>query len=64
MDESNPVVLLCGNTWHIVEHSRQSPTALCGKSINDRRTHSRLKTVGEKNLCSRCLRVRQKQGSD
>jgi hypothetical protein len=53
--ESNPVVLLTADTWHIVEHSRQSDVALCGKKINDRRAHSRLNTIGRENLCRKCL---------
>ena len=55
--ETNPVVLLSGATWHIVEHSRESYVAWCGKKITERRAHSRLKTIGQENLCSQCLRL-------
>jgi len=54
-EESNPVVLLTGNTWHIVEHSRRSANALCGQAIHERRAHARLRQVGEANVCPRCL---------
>ncbi len=53
--EPNPVVLLSGNTWHIVEHSRESYVAWCGKKLTERRAHSRLSTIGQKNLCPKCL---------
>jgi hypothetical protein len=53
--EINPVVLLMADTWHIVKHSRRSDVALCGKKINGRRAHSRLNTIGRKNLCPTCL---------
>jgi hypothetical protein len=53
--EPNPVVLLTEDTWHIVEHSRESYVAWCGKKIADRRAHSRLNTVGQENLCPKCL---------
>lgn len=52
---TNPVVLLSGDTWHIVEHSRESYVAWCGKKITDRRAHSRLNTIGQENLCPICL---------
>lgn len=53
--ETNPVVLLTEDTWHIVEHSRESYVAWCGKKIADRQAHSRLNTIGRKNLCPKCL---------
>jgi hypothetical protein len=53
--ETNPVVLLSSDTWHIVEHSRESYVAWCGKMITDRRAHSRLNTIGSENLCPTCL---------
>jgi hypothetical protein len=55
--DANPVVLLSGDTWHIVESSRQSPVALCGRPIRERRAHSRLKTVGREHVCSLCLKA-------
>lgn len=58
-EEENPVVLLTGNTWHIVEHSRRSAAALCGQAIHERRAHARLKQVGETNVCPRCLQLFQ-----
>ena len=51
----NPVVLLSNDSWHIVEHSRDSYVAWCGKKITDRRAHSRLNTIGHENLCPTCL---------
>lgn len=57
MDEKNPVVLLTGNTWHIVEHSRRSSLALCGRPIHDRRAHARLKQVGVENICRDCVKL-------
>lgn len=57
MEENNPVVLLSGNTWHIVEHSRQSKKALCGKPIIDRRAHARYKQVGAANICPKCVKL-------
>ena len=53
--ETNPVVLLSNDTWHIVEHSRESYVAWCGQKITDRRAHSRLNTIGQEHLCSKCL---------
>ncbi|MBK6710857.1 MAG: hypothetical protein IPH82_05040 [Chloroflexi bacterium] len=58
-EEENPVVLLTGNTWHIVEHSRRSAAALCGQTIGERRAHARLKQVGAANMCPRCLQLFQ-----
>ncbi|MCA9919462.1 MAG: hypothetical protein KC445_15995 [Anaerolineales bacterium] len=55
--DTNPVVLLSGDTWHIVAHSRESYVAWCGKKITDRRAHSRLNTIGQKNLCPKCLKL-------
>lgn len=56
-EEANPVVLLSGEVWHIVEHSRRSAAALCGQAIHERRAHARLSNVGEKNVCPACLRL-------
>lgn len=53
--ETNPVVLLSGDTWHIVEHSRESYVAWCGQKLTERRAHSRLSTIGQENLCPKCL---------
>ncbi len=53
--ETNPVVLLTEDTWHIVAHSRESYMAWCGQKITDRRAHSRLSTIGRENLCPECL---------
>lgn len=58
-DETNPVVLLTGDTWHIVEHSRRSAVALCGKSIGERRAHARVSNVGLENVCPRCAKLWQ-----
>jgi hypothetical protein len=55
--DTNPVVLLSGDTWHIVEHSRESYVAWCGQKITDRRAHSRLNTIGQENLCPQCFRL-------
>jgi RNase P/RNase MRP subunit p29 len=55
--EPNPVVLLTGSTWHIVEDSRRSAAGLCGQAIHERRAHARLKQVGEANVCARCLQL-------
>jgi hypothetical protein len=55
MDEKNPIVLLSENDWHVVENSRGSTTALCGREIRERRAHSRLKTIGREHLCQDCL---------
>jgi hypothetical protein len=57
MEENNPVVLLSGSTWHIVEHSRKAKTALCGKPINDRRAHARFNQVGMANICAKCVKL-------
>ena len=51
MEETNPVVLLVENKWHIVEHSRRSEYALCGRRLYERRAHARLKQIGAPNLC-------------
>ena len=53
--ETNPVVLLTDDAWHIVAHSRESYVAWCGKKIVDRRAHSRLNTIGPENPCPKCL---------
>ena len=55
--DTNPIVLLSGDTWHIVAHSRESYVAWCGKKITDRRAHSRLNTIGQANLCPQCLKL-------
>jgi len=57
MDEQNPVVLLCNGVWHIVEHSRRSNVARCGKPLRDRQAHSRLKTIGREHVCPKCLQL-------
>lgn len=57
MVETNPVVLLTGDTWHIVEHSRQSRVALCGQPIRNGRAHARLKQVGVENICRDCAKL-------
>lgn len=57
MNETNPVVLLSGETWHIVESSRGSKVALCGKKIGERRAHSRLRTIGAENVCAACRAI-------
>lgn len=54
-DEQNPVVLLCADIWHVVEHSRQANVALCGQPLRVRQAHSRLKTIGREHLCKKCL---------
>jgi len=56
-DIDNPVVLLTGNTWHIVEHSRRSAVGLCGQKIHERRAHARLSNVGLANICPACARL-------
>ncbi|MEZ4519162.1 MAG: hypothetical protein R3C44_20860 [Chloroflexota bacterium] len=53
----NPVVLLSGDTWHIVESSRESAVGLCGRPIRERRAHSRLRTVGRDHVCPACLKA-------
>jgi hypothetical protein len=53
--ERNPVVLLSGERWHIVESSRDSGAGLCGQPIRERRAHSRLKTIGREHVCPACL---------
>lgn len=53
-DENNPVVLLSDDQWHIVDDSRQSTLARCGRLIRQRRAHSRLKTIGLENVCPQC----------
>ncbi|MCP5100732.1 MAG: hypothetical protein GY943_34720 [Chloroflexi bacterium] len=55
MDTPNPVVLLSNNVWHIVEYSRRSSQAICGKRLHERQAHSRLTTIGKKNCCPKCL---------
>ena len=57
MEENNPVVLLSGGKWHIVEHSRKAKVALCGKTIGNRQAHARLKKVGAKNVCPKCVKL-------
>lgn len=53
----NPVVLLSAGIWHIVESSRESRVALCGRPISERQAHSRLQTIGREHACSACLKV-------
>lgn len=57
MNEENPVVMLDGRVWHIVESGRASTAGLCGWPLRERRAHSRLRTVGRENICSDCLEV-------
>jgi hypothetical protein len=57
MEENNPVVLLSGDTWHIVEHSRKAKVALCGKAIGSRQAHARFKKVGAENVCPKCVKL-------
>lgn len=57
MVEQNPVVMLCGGVWHIVESGRAATVGLCGRALRDCRAHSRLKTVGRANVCPACLRA-------
>ncbi|MCA9960065.1 MAG: hypothetical protein R3E31_05145 [Chloroflexota bacterium] len=57
MNEPNPVVLLSDNVWHIVEHSRRSEYALCGKRLAQRQAHSRLNTVGHDHICRKCWQL-------
>jgi hypothetical protein len=57
----NPVVLLSADTWHIVEHSRRSDVALCGRQIGERRAHARLQRVGPENVCPACLSTFRRQ---
>lgn len=57
MEENNPVVLLSGGVWHIVEHSRQAKAALCGKPLSDRQAHARYKQVGATNICPKCVKL-------
>jgi hypothetical protein len=59
VDELNPVVLQVSKTWHIVEHSRRSKSALCGRSITHRGAHTRLSVVGPKHTCPKCLKIFQ-----
>ncbi len=57
MNEINPVVMLAGKTWHIVESGRAATVALCGRELRDPLAHSRLRTVGRENVCAACLRL-------
>ncbi len=59
MEEPNPIVLLTGDVWHIVEHSRRATAARCGQPIRDGRAHARLKQVGVENVCRECVRLWQ-----
>ncbi len=56
-DATNPVVMLDGKIWHIVESGRTSTIALCGKALRQPRAHSRLNTVGREHVCPDCLRL-------
>ncbi len=58
MAEQNPVLLLSGDKWHIVEDSRRSETTLCGQRIQERRAHTRLSNVGLERICRQCARLR------
>lgn len=60
-NDANPVVLLSGDSWHIVESSRGSEYAICGRRLADRRAHSRLQTVGREHICRDCLRLFEQQ---
>lgn len=60
MEDQNPVVLLSGNTWHIVEHSRRSAAGLCGRPLAERRAHARLRQVGVEHICQECVTLWQK----
>ena len=53
-DEKNPVVMLNGTVWHIVEDGRSATTAYCGQTLHDKRAHSRLRTIGEAAVCQKC----------
>lgn len=57
MIEQNPVVMLCGRIWHIVELGRASRVGICGRELRDCRAHSRMNTVGPKNICPECLKT-------
>ncbi len=59
MDENNPVVILDGDSWHIAENGRSAKVAHCGKRMKNQRTHSRVSTVGLKNVCKKCVRLYQ-----
>ena len=61
MDATNPVVMLNGTVWHIVESGRASDVGLCGQALRERRAHSRLRTVGRENVCPACLRAHEEQ---
>ena len=37
MDKNNPVVMLCGKVWHIVESGRESDMGACGRALRERR---------------------------
>lgn len=54
-DALNPVVMLNGRVWHVVDRGRDADYAVCGRALNDRRAHSRLRTVGRENVCPACL---------
>lgn len=57
MAEKNPVVLLSGHTWHIVEDGRRAQSAWCGQPLRERRAHARLSQVGEQNICPACWQL-------
>lgn len=57
MDEKNPVVMLAGRVWHIVESGRSARVGLCGRELRDQKAHSRLRAVGRENVCANCLKV-------
>lgn len=57
MDKNNPVVMLCGKVWHIVESGHESEMGACGRALRERRAHSRLLTIGRENVCPVCLKA-------
>lgn len=61
MNEPNPVVMLCGKVWHIVESGRVADMGACGRSLRERRAHSRLLTIGRENVCPVCLKAVEEQ---
>lgn len=62
MTEQNPVVLLSGGVWHVVEDGRTAQVALCGQPLRDRQAHSRLRTIGPQNLCEKCRTLLPHEG--
>lgn len=64
MDKYNPVVMLCGKVWHIVESGRESDMGACGRELRRRRAHSRLLTIGRENVCPVCLATIARDGAN